>query len=85
MVLFCCYYLFGLSFHTLCRRDSADLLEKSLHNFGKDELRVLLEYVREWNTKPKLCHVANFVLSRVFKLFPPTEVIEVMDSKPLNA
>ncbi|PKU82710.1 transducin beta-like protein 3 isoform X1 [Dendrobium catenatum] len=61
----------------LCRRDAVDPLEKSLRNIGKDELRVLLEYVREWNTKPKLCHVANFVLFRVFKLFPPTEVIEI--------
>ncbi|KAL0918183.1 hypothetical protein M5K25_010177 [Dendrobium thyrsiflorum] len=61
----------------LCRRDAVDPLDKSLHNIGKDELRVLLEYVREWNTKPKLCHVANFVLFRVFKLFPPTEVIEI--------
>lgn len=64
-------------FSQLCRRDAADPLEKSLHNLGKDELQVLLEYVREWNTKPKLCHVANFVLCRVFKMFPPTEVIEI--------
>ncbi|XP_020580785.1 transducin beta-like protein 3 [Phalaenopsis equestris] len=64
-------------FSQLCRRDAADTLEKSLCNLGKDELRVLLEYVREWNTKPKLCHVANFVLFRVFKLFPPTEILEI--------
>lgn len=77
------FFFFGFSFHKLCRRAAANLLEKSLLNLGKDELRVLLEYVREWNTKPKLCHVANFVLFRVFKLFPPTKVIEVMKYTPL--
>lgn len=76
-------FFFGFSLHRLCRKDAANPLEKSLLNLGKDELRVLLEYVREWNTKPKLCHVANFVLSRVFKLFPPTKIIEVMKYTPL--
>ncbi|KAK8950212.1 hypothetical protein KSP40_PGU005919 [Platanthera guangdongensis] len=64
-------------FSQLCRRDDVDPVEKSLRNLGKEELRVLLEYVREWNTKPKLCHVANFVLFHVFKLFPPTEITEI--------
>lgn len=57
--------------------DGEDLIEKALIGLGKEELRVLLEYVREWNTKPKLCHVAQFVLFRILKIFPPTEIMEV--------
>ncbi|KAG0460503.1 hypothetical protein HPP92_020800 [Vanilla planifolia] len=68
--------LFDL-FSQLCRRDASVIIENTLRTLEKDELRVLLEYIREWNTKPKLCHVANFVLSHVFLLFPPTEIIEV--------
>ncbi|XP_020084753.1 transducin beta-like protein 3 [Ananas comosus] len=69
--------LFDL-FSQLCRKvDSEDLIEKVLIGLGKEELRVLLEYVREWNTKPKLCHVAQFVLFRILKIFPPTEIMEI--------
>ncbi|PKA58862.1 Dynein assembly factor with WDR repeat domains 1 [Apostasia shenzhenica] len=64
-------------FSQLCRRDAPDPLGKTLCSLGKDELRILLEYAREWNTKPKLCHVANFVLFHIFKLFPPTKIMEI--------
>ncbi|KAL6508204.1 hypothetical protein OROHE_021746 [Orobanche hederae] len=52
-------------------------IEKAISSLAKEELRVLLEYTREWNTKPKNCHVAQFVLHRVFSIFPPTEIVEM--------
>ena len=59
------------------KREAADQIVKALHALGKEEFRLLLEYVREWNSKPKLCHVAQFVLFRVFSILPPTEINEV--------
>lgn len=56
-----------------------DQIDRALQALGKEEMRILFEYVREWNTKPKLCHVAQFVLFRVFNILPPTEIIEVID------
>lgn len=53
-------------------------IEKALSPLGKEELHLLLEYIREWNTKPKLCHIAQFVLYQVFSILPPTEVVEVL-------
>ncbi|OVA02911.1 WD40 repeat [Macleaya cordata] len=69
--------LFDL-FSELCRsKHSENQVEKALLALGKDEIHQLFEYVREWNTKPKLCHVAQFVLFRVFNILPPTEIIEI--------
>ncbi|KAG7980656.1 hypothetical protein I3843_05G193000 [Carya illinoinensis] len=65
-------------FAELCRkRDAQGQIDKALHGLGKDEFRLLFEFVREWNTKPKLCHVAQFMLFRVFNILPPTEIIEI--------
>ncbi|KAL6652122.1 hypothetical protein ACP70R_011047 [Stipagrostis hirtigluma subsp. patula] len=65
-------------FSQLCRRDdSEDPIERALLGLPRDGLRVLLEYIREWNTKPKFCHVAQFVLFRVFRSLPPTEILEI--------
>ncbi|KAJ3680671.1 hypothetical protein LUZ60_016949 [Juncus effusus] len=65
-------------FSQLSRRGvNENPIEKALGNLGKEELRVLLEYIREWNTKPKLCHVAHFVLSRLFQIFPPNTIMEI--------
>lgn len=62
----------------MCRSGGdGDPIGKAISALGKDELRVLLEYIREWNTKPKFCHVAQFILSRFFKIFPPEEILEV--------
>jgi U3 small nucleolar RNA-associated protein 13 len=63
----------------LCRKRKAEnQIDKALNALGKEEFRLLFEYVREWNSKPKLCHVAQFVLFRVFNILPPTEIIEVI-------
>ncbi|KDP39531.1 hypothetical protein JCGZ_02551 [Jatropha curcas] len=65
-------------FADLCRKREADYqVEKALHALGKEELHLLFEYVREWNTKPKLCHVAQYILFRVFNILPPTEILEI--------
>ncbi|URD82085.1 Utp13 specific WD40 associated domain [Musa troglodytarum] len=69
--------LFDLFSHLCRRRDVEDPMEKALGGLGKEEIHVLLEYVREWNTKPKLCHVAQAVLFRMFRIFPPTDIAEV--------
>ncbi|XP_057532002.1 protein TORMOZ EMBRYO DEFECTIVE isoform X1 [Amaranthus tricolor] len=62
----------------LCRKkDAVDHLKKALLPLGKEEIRQLFEYIREWNTKPKLCHIAQLVLLQVFSLLSPTEIAEV--------
>ncbi|XP_071715193.1 protein TORMOZ EMBRYO DEFECTIVE [Rutidosis leptorrhynchoides] len=65
-------------FGALCRREDAkDQVKKALGVLSTEEYRQLLEYVREWNTKPKLCHIAQFVLFQVFTVLPPTEIVEM--------
>ncbi|VAH36346.1 unnamed protein product [Triticum turgidum subsp. durum] len=65
-------------FSQLCRKaDPEDPIEKALLGLPKEGLHVLLEYIREWNTKPKFCHVAQFVLFRVLRSLPPTDILEI--------
>ncbi|KAI3680867.1 hypothetical protein L6452_35644 [Arctium lappa] len=65
-------------FAELCRRkDAKDQVIQALGVLGTEEYHQLLEYIREWNTKPKLCHIAQFVLFQVFSILPPTEIIEM--------
>ncbi|XP_062227457.1 protein TORMOZ EMBRYO DEFECTIVE-like [Phragmites australis] len=65
-------------FSHLCRRaDTEDPIEKTVLGLPRDVLRLLLEYIRGWNTKPKFCHVAQFVLFRVLRSFPPTDILEI--------
>ncbi|OIW17730.1 hypothetical protein TanjilG_29080 [Lupinus angustifolius] len=62
----------------LCRKQGAeDHVDKALEALGDEELRTLFSYVREWNTKPKFCYVSQFVLFRVFNIFPPTEIVQM--------
>ncbi|KAK3141648.1 hypothetical protein QOZ80_4BG0336600 [Eleusine coracana subsp. coracana] len=73
-------------FSQLCRRaDPEDPVEKAIVDLPKDGLRVLLEYIREWNTKPKFCHVAQFVLFRVLRSLPPTDILEIKGISELLA
>lgn len=69
--------LFELFGEIYRKRDAEVRIGKALHALGKEEFRLLLEYVRDWNSKPKLCHVAQFVLLQVFHSLPPTEIIEI--------
>lgn len=65
----------------ICRKgDAEDQIDKAIRSLGIDGSHVLLEYVREWNTKPKLCHVAQIVLFRFFNIFSPNEIIEVLSA-----
>ncbi|KAJ1439067.1 WD40/YVTN repeat-like-containing domain superfamily [Sesbania bispinosa] len=65
-------------FAKLCRKGGAENhIDRALKALGNEELRVLFNYVREWNTKPKLCYVSQFVLFRVFNIFPPTDIVQI--------
>ncbi|XP_059297908.1 protein TORMOZ EMBRYO DEFECTIVE-like, partial [Lycium ferocissimum] len=67
----------GLSdiFGELCRKIAGDQIGKALETLSEDELRLLLEFVREWNTKRKFYHIAQFVLYQVLKI-PDIEKIK---------
>ncbi|KAK3020309.1 hypothetical protein RJ639_046521 [Escallonia herrerae] len=69
--------LFELFAELFRKKDANYHIEKALLALGKEESHLLLEYVREWNTKPKLCHIAQFVLFRIFSILQPTEIIEI--------
>ncbi|XP_010558619.1 PREDICTED: transducin beta-like protein 3 [Tarenaya hassleriana] len=65
-------------FAGLCRkRESEEQIVKALQGLEKEEFRLLFEYVREWNTKPKLCHIAQFLLFHAFRILPPTELVQI--------
>ncbi|KAF5930773.1 hypothetical protein HYC85_031646 [Camellia sinensis] len=57
--------LFELFTELRRKREAEVQIDKALHDLGKEQFLQLLEYVREWNTKPKLCHIAQFVLFRI--------------------
>lgn len=69
--------LFELFSELFRKREAGDQIDRVLGVLEKEDFHKLLEYVREWNTKPKLCHVAQFVLFRIFSILPPTYIIEV--------
>jgi len=55
----------------LCGKINAiDHVRKALQSLGKEENRLFFEYNREWNTKLKLCHVAQFVLFQISRMLP---------------
>ncbi|CAF1782103.1 hypothetical protein HID58_088942 [Brassica napus] len=65
-------------FAGLCKkRESDDQIVKALQGLEKEEFRLLFEYLREWNTKPNRCHIAQFVLYQTFNILPPTEIVQV--------
>ncbi|KAK7265683.1 hypothetical protein RJT34_33306 [Clitoria ternatea] len=65
-------------FSELCRkREAEDHVDRALKGLGNEELRILFNYIREWNTKPKFCYVSQYVLSRVFNIFPPRDIVQI--------
>ncbi|XP_062147393.1 protein TORMOZ EMBRYO DEFECTIVE [Alnus glutinosa] len=65
-------------FAELFRKGEAEAhIDKFLDALGTEEFDLLFEYVREWNTKSKLCHVVHRVLFRVFNVLPPTEINKI--------
>ncbi|OMO84994.1 hypothetical protein CCACVL1_10485 [Corchorus capsularis] len=69
--------LFELFSELYRKREVGDQIDKALHALSKEEFHLLFGYVRKWNTKSNLCHVAQFVLFRAFNIFPPTEIITI--------
>lgn len=43
----------------------------------KEYWKLLLEYIRDWNAKPKSCHVAQRVLYEFFSVVPASKIVEV--------
>ncbi|CAM8968469.1 unnamed protein product [Rhodiola kirilowii] len=71
------HQLFNL-FKGLCRNGVAEkAIDNALRAIGKEDFRLLFEYIRDWNTKPKLCHVAQSLLGRIFKILSPVEIMEM--------
>uniref|UniRef100_A0A251T0L9 Putative small-subunit processome, Utp13, WD40/YVTN repeat-like-containing domain protein n=1 Tax=Helianthus annuus TaxID=4232 RepID=A0A251T0L9_HELAN len=67
-------------FDALCKSvDAKNQVKTAIGVLSMNEYRLLLEHVREWNTKPKLCHIAQFVLFQVFifSILSPTEKVEM--------
>lgn len=61
-----------------CRKSEGENdIDRAIKAFGDEELRLLFSYIREWNAKPKHCYVSQFVLFRVFNVFPPTDIVQV--------
>eukprot|EP01018_Ginkgo_biloba_P035898 Gb_13772 [translate_table: standard] len=77
------YKLLNVFTELYSKGHAEDQIHKAIHALGKEQLRLLLEYVREWNTKPKFCHVAQFVLFHLFSVLPPTEIIELRGIREL--
>lgn len=48
-----------------------------LQSLAKEYRRLLLEYIRDWNAKPKSCHVAQRVLFSLISVIPAGEIVEV--------
>ncbi|CAL1388110.1 unnamed protein product [Linum trigynum] len=65
-------------FSEICRKkDDRHQMEKALCDLGQEQLRLLFEYAREWNTKPKMCHIAQLVLFQVFNSISPLVILEI--------
>ncbi|KAL3678389.1 hypothetical protein R1sor_021345 [Riccia sorocarpa] len=57
--------------------DSTNKMQTLLQALGKEHFRLLLEYIRDWNSKAKFCHVAQRVLYSVLHVVSPTDLIKV--------
>ncbi|GBG62288.1 hypothetical protein CBR_g29896 [Chara braunii] len=60
-----------------------EILLEVLGKFDKLRLRQCLEYVREWNTNSRYCHVAQYILQSVLEAHPMKELLEVPGMKEL--
>ncbi|KAL2610086.1 hypothetical protein R1flu_028659 [Riccia fluitans] len=59
------------------KEDSTSRMQTILQALGKEHLRLLLEYIRDWNSKAKFCHVAQRVLFSMLHVVSPTDLIVV--------
>lgn len=60
------------------RQEGADVtIREILQSLGKEYYKLLLEYIRDWNAKPKSCHVAQRVLYELISVIPAGKIVEV--------
>ncbi|BBN19124.1 U3 small nucleolar RNA-associated protein 13 [Marchantia polymorpha subsp. ruderalis] len=57
--------------------DSTTQMQTILQALGKEHLRLLLEYIRDWNSKSKFCHIAQRVMYSMFHVISPIDLIKV--------
>ncbi|CAJ1933048.1 unnamed protein product [Sphenostylis stenocarpa] len=51
-------------FAELCRkREAEDHIDRALKALGDEELHILFNYARKWNTKPRLCYIHSLYFS----------------------
>ncbi|TQE02668.1 hypothetical protein C1H46_011737 [Malus baccata] len=67
-----------LKFGVVCRkRETEKQIEKAFLPLARKRSSCYFAYVRERNTKAKLCHVAHFVLLKVLNILSPTKINEI--------
>jgi U3 small nucleolar RNA-associated protein 13 len=70
--------LYSFKLFSCCRTQGGDVqLCEILQSLEKEHRQLLLEYIRDWNMKPKSCHIAQRVLFDVLSVVPPREILEV--------
>lgn len=71
-------------FTELLGSEGADAhIRQILKSLDKEYWNLLLEYVRDWNAKPKSCHVAQRVLYEFFSVVPASKIVEIPQVREL--
>ncbi|XP_024403982.1 protein TORMOZ EMBRYO DEFECTIVE [Physcomitrium patens] len=71
-------------FTELLGSEGADVHTRQiLQSLDKDYWKLMLEYIRDWNTKPKSCHVAQRVLHEFFSVVPVSKIVEIPQVREL--
>lgn len=58
-------------------------MPKLIKDMDDDRLKTLLEYLREWNTNTKHCHVSSAVLAALLTAVPATRIIKLPNIRDL--
>lgn len=61
-----------------------DTTKTAFKALEKGEILILLEYIREWNTKIKFCEVALRIFLRIMTMYPPKKVFEIKEQLKLS-
>nr|XP_028965100.1 uncharacterized protein LOC114827452 [Malus domestica] len=59
------------------KRETEKQIDKAFLPLARKRSSCYFAYVRERNTKAKLCHVAHFVLLKVLNILSPTKINEI--------
>jgi U3 small nucleolar RNA-associated protein 13 len=71
-------------FTDLLGSDDANVqIRQIFQSLDKDYWKLLLEYIRDWNAKPKSCHVAQRVLNEFFSVVPASKIVEIPQVREL--